>query len=196
MAQLLYQGHGSFRVTAADGRVIYVDPYAGTGYDLPADIILVTHQHGDHNKIELITQKETCRVITNQEALAAGVHQSFQVGDIGVEAVEAGNKNHDPQVCVGYLLTVDGVTLYAAGDTSRTAQMATFAARGLDYALLPGDGKYNMDVAEAAQCAALIGAKHNIPIHLMPGELFSRERAEAFDAPNRLIVEPGETIAL
>ena len=196
MAQLLYQGHGSFRVTAADGRAIYVDPYAGTGYDLPADIILVTHQHGDHNKIELITQKETCRVITNQEALAAGVHQSFQVGDIGVEAVEAGNKNHDPQVCVGYLLTVDGVTLYAAGDTSRTAQMATFAARGLDYALLPGDGKYNMDVAEAAQCAALIGAKHNIPIHLMPGELFSRERAEAFDAPNRLIVEPGETIAL
>jgi hypothetical protein len=42
MAKLYYQGHGSCRVTADDGRVIYVDPYAGGGYDKPADIILVT----------------------------------------------------------------------------------------------------------------------------------------------------------
>ena len=46
MPKLFYQGHGSFRLTANDGRVIYVDPYAGEGYDLPADIILVSHQHG------------------------------------------------------------------------------------------------------------------------------------------------------
>jgi len=38
MAKLLFQGHGSFRITADDGRVIYVDPYAGEGYDLPADL--------------------------------------------------------------------------------------------------------------------------------------------------------------
>jgi len=52
---LLYQGHGSYRLTANDGRVIYVDPYAGGGYDAPADVILVTHGHGDHNKIGLVS---------------------------------------------------------------------------------------------------------------------------------------------
>ena len=37
MPKLFYQGHGSFRLTANDGRMVYVDPFAGSGYDLPAD---------------------------------------------------------------------------------------------------------------------------------------------------------------
>ena len=40
MPKLLYQGHGSFRLTADDGRVIYVDPYAGEGYDAPNKLII------------------------------------------------------------------------------------------------------------------------------------------------------------
>ena len=65
MPELFYQGHGSYRLTANDGRVIYVDPYAGEGYDQPADIILVSHQHGDHNKVELCAKKTDCRVISS-----------------------------------------------------------------------------------------------------------------------------------
>ena len=67
MAKLLFQGHGSFRITADDGRVIYVDPYVGEGYDLPADVILVSHQHSDHNQVELCVQKQDCIIITNAE---------------------------------------------------------------------------------------------------------------------------------
>ena len=66
MPKLLYQGHGSFRLKTNDGRFIYVDPYAGEGYDVPADIILVTHQHGDHTKIQKCVQKSDCRIITKQ----------------------------------------------------------------------------------------------------------------------------------
>jgi len=58
MAKLYYQGHGSFRITLADGRVMYIDPNAGGGYDLPADFILVTHQHSDHNQIKKCVQKK------------------------------------------------------------------------------------------------------------------------------------------
>jgi hypothetical protein len=36
MPKLLFQGHGSLRLTADDGRVIYIDPYKGKGYDLPS----------------------------------------------------------------------------------------------------------------------------------------------------------------
>jgi len=194
--KLYYQGHGSLRVTAVDGRVIYLDPYAGDGYDKPADIILVTHQHDDHNKIGLITQKPGCKVITNAEALEGGKHNTFTVGDITIEAVEANNKNHDPTQCVGFIVTVDGIKMYFPGDTSRTKSMESLAQRKLDYCVFPCDGFYNMDLDEAAECARLIGARANIPIHLKPGELFDRERAEAFKGPNRLIVAAGEEITL
>jgi len=196
MTKLLYQGHGSYRLTANDGRVIFVDPYKGKGYDTPADLILVTHQHGDHNQVHLCTQKPNCRIISNVEALAGGTHNSFDVDGILLQAVEAQNKNHDPKKCVGFLITIDGVKIYASGDTSTTKQMETFAALALDYALFPGDGIFNMGLKEAAECAAMVGAKHNIIIHLSPGKAFSRKKANAWNAPNKLILEPGDEIDL
>ena len=196
MAKLLFQGHGSFRITSDDGRVIYVDPYAGEGYDLPADIILVSHQHHDHNKIELCTQKQGCSIISNVEALAGGKHNNFDINGIEVQSVEAYNNNHKPDECVGFIITVDGVKLYACGDTSKTKQMDSFADMNLDYALFCGDGVYNMSPEEAAECAQIIKAKHNIIIHLTPGQLFDRPKAEAWTAPNKLIVGDGEEIAL
>ena len=195
MPKLLYQGHGSYRLTADDGRIIFVDPYKGKGYDTPADIILVTHQHHDHNKIERCAQKPNCRIITNVEALENGKHKGFDINGIDVLAVEAGNKKHNPKECVGYIITLDGVKIYASGDTSKTTQMESFAAMELDYALFPGDGIFNMGLHESAECAALVGAKHNILIHLKPGESL-RKKAEKWSAPNKLIVDPMEEIEL
>jgi L-ascorbate metabolism protein UlaG (beta-lactamase superfamily) len=39
---------------------------------MPADMILVTHQHKDHNQIKRCTQKPDCRIITNEDALEGG----------------------------------------------------------------------------------------------------------------------------
>ena len=197
MANLLYQGHGSFRLVSDDGIVIYIDPYAGSGYDVPADIILVTHQHEDHNKTGLITQKPGCTVITEVEALTGGKHNTFMINGVDIEAVQAGyNQGHSTENSVGFIIAIDGLKLYFSGDTSKTPQMAEFAARNLDYAFLCGDGFYNMGLEEAAECAKLIGAKHNVPVHLKPGALFDRSLAEQFNAPNRLIIEAGESVKL
>ena len=196
MTTLYYQGHASYRLASDSGVVVYVDPNAGDGYELPADIILVTHQHHDHNKVELPARKADCRVITNKDALAGGRYNSFTERGVTIEAVKAKNLMHNPKKCVGYIITIDGVKIYAAGDTSKTEQMEGFAERQLDYALFPCDGFLNMSLKEAAQCAALVGAKHNIPIHIKPGKLFDRARAEKWDAPNRLILEPGQEITL
>lgn len=196
MTKLLYQGHASIRITSKDGVVIYIDPYAGEGYDVPADIILVTHNHSDHNKIKLVMQKPDCTVITNVQAIKGGEHNSFSINGIEIESVEAHNDNHNRLFSGGYIITVDGIKIYMAGDTSKTEQMETFSEKELDYALLPCDGVYNMDAKEAAECAEIIGAKHNIPIHMKPGSLFDKDIAESFDAPNRLIVEAGEEIEL
>jgi len=196
MAKLLYQGHGSFRITTNNNSVIYVDPYAGKGYDKPADIILVTHQHHDHNKVKLVTQKPDCRLITNKEALEDGKHKMFDIAEIIIEAVEAGNSKQDPKECVGYVIMLDGIKIYAAGDTSKTSQMAELTEKQIDYALFPTDGIFNMGLAEAAECAALVGAKHNIPIHMNPLKLFDKGKAAKWNAPNKLIVSAGEEITL
>ena len=58
---------------------------------------------------------------------------------------------------------------------------------------------YNMDLDEAAECADLVKAKHNIPYHMVDADsasLFDRGRAEQFDVDNRLIIEEGQEIDL
>ena len=172
-AKLLYQGHASMRITTSEGKVIYVDPFAGEGYDKPADLILMTHGHYDHTQKDMITTKNPdCKTITWTEALKDGQLQSFDLGYVNVEAVEAGyNKNHDSKECVGYILTFsNGVTLYLSGDTSTTPQMKELTDRHLDYAFFCCDGVYNMDVTEAIECAKTVGAKHNIPYHMIPAD--------------------------
>lgn len=196
---LLYQGHASARIVTTEGKVIYIDPYAGEGYDLPADLILVTHDHYDHTGIDKISGiNPDCYIITWKEALVGEKYQSFDLGYVEVEAVEAGyNPNHNVSSCVGYILTFsNGVSVYFTGDTSTTPQMSELASRNLDYAFICCDGVYNMGLEEAAECANTINAKHNIPYHIAPGADFDMDKAKAFDAPNKLIVEAGEEIVL
>ena len=201
-ATLLYQGQASIRVVTDEGKVIYIDPYAGDSYELPADLILVTHAHFDHSQTDKVENRnEGCRIITYAEALQDGAHRTFDLGYVTVEAVEAGyNPLHDAGNCVGYVLTFsNGKSVYVTGDTSKTEQMAYMDEMEIDYAFFCFDGVYNMGLEEAAECACLVGAKHNIPYHMTTtttGRQFDREIAEQFDVENRLIVEDGEEILI
>ena len=195
MAEILYQGHGSFRLTTSGGAVIYVDPFAGDGYDRPADLVLVSHEHHDHNEVGLVTLKEGGRILRAVDFLKDGVYQEFCEQGVKIRGTEAYNKNHPKDQCVGFLVEMDGKKLYFACDTSRTEAMEKeLPGEKLNYAFLPIDGVYNMGPKEASQCAALIGAVHSVPVHMMPGALFDRAAAEEFQAEGRVIVEPGETI--
>ncbi|MCR4654725.1 MAG: MBL fold metallo-hydrolase [Lachnospiraceae bacterium] len=201
-ATLLYQGHGSVRIVTGDEKVIYIDPFMGDGYDLPADLILMTHGHYDHTKEDLIASKnQGCTVIKWSDALENGEYHNYDFGFVSVEAVEAGyNKNHDVSECVGFILTFpDGIKAYFSGDTSTTPSMAGFAERKLDYAFLCCDGVYNMDAAEASECAKAIGARHTIPYHMEPVKDksgFDMSVAKSFDAPGKIILQPGEELVL
>ena len=201
MTEILYQGHGSLRITAPEGAVIYIDPFAGKGYDVPADLILVTHGHFDHNKTSKPAKKDGCVIWTYHDFLVDGKYLTKTHGGVTVRAVEAYNKNHPKDECVGFVLMLGEKKVYIAGDTSKTDMMASLAAENLDCAFLPIDGKYNMGPAEAAECAQLIQAKRVVPYHMVPmtplgGKGFDQKRAEEFHAENRVILPAGEALTL
>ncbi len=159
--------------------------------------MLITHEHHDHNDLSKVTLKPDAVVIRSADALAGGQYHTFDnVAGIRVQTVPAGNRNHDPKECVGYILTLDGVTLYHAGDTSTMPHMSVLAPRKLDWVLLPVDGIYNMDPAEASTCARRIGGKHTVPIHTDPSYQYNRTQADRLSCPGKVLLEHGQSVEL
>ena len=196
MAELLYQGHGSYRIRGGEGVVVYVDPYAGRGYDLKADIVLITHEHYDHNDLSLISLKPDGKVFRGRDMTDGVNYASAEYKGVKIRAVPAYNRKHSVRECVGFIVEIDGIKIYASGDTSRTDFMPELKKENIDYAFLPTDGIYNMDAVEASECAELIGAKHTVPVHTCPESLFDDSVAARFNCKNKLVLHPGEEIEL
>lgn len=194
MAELLYQGHGSYRIVSNEGVVIYVDPYAGEGYDMPADIVIVTHEHSDHNQVDLVTLKDDGVILRHRDLFVDGEYPIKKIKKVMIEGTPAENKNHTREECVGFIMTVDGITLYGAGDTNYYPEMERF--NDLDYALLPVDGIYNMSAQEASRCAHVIDSRYFIPIHTSPTQLYDEDIAKSFKSPHALYIKPGERLKL
>lgn len=204
MTRMLYQGHGSYRFVLENGTVVYVDPFAGEGYDLPADLIFVTHEHDDHTCVDKMPHADGCTILRAADFLAIGHAATIESHGVRATNYLASNQYHSPAECVGLALELDDVKFYAAGDTSITEDMSsgTLAELAFDYAVFPCDGFYNMDPAEASDAARLVKAKHSIPVHLVPVHdpanptIFDREAAEAFQAEGSIILEPGQELEL
>ncbi len=176
-------GHDSFRLDGPP--VLYFDPWRLDG-DLPvADMVLVSHQHGDHCSPEDIQKVSGAHTVVVANTLAAEVLPGARVvapGDklsikgLEIEVVPAYNVNkfRAPGVPfhpksdqhVGYIVTMDGVRIYFAGDTDPIPEMNDIIC---DVALLPVSGTYVMTVEEAAQAAQIITPEIVIPMHYGAG---------------------------
>lgn len=194
---LKYITHSFVKIKTSEGKVIYIDPYGIDEFADSADIVLVTHEHSDHNELSRVKQKATCQVIRAANALQGGVYQTFTIGTITIKAVAAFNGYHPKNNSVGYVVEFNGIKLYHAGDTGKITEMADLASQNITYALLPMDSIYTMSPAEATQAAAMIQATHDIPIHTMPPpDTYSDARVSRFTSSNKMIVHPGSTIEL
>lgn len=188
---LTYYGQSSMKIKTSTGTVVYIDPYAPGDYSEKADVILVSHEHQDHNKVELVTQNAGCRILRVTDTINKnGTYNTFTVKGVVIEPTPASNKNHPISSTNGYILTFDGIVLYHASDTSKLDSMASLKARNIDYAFYPIDGQYNMGPAEATECAKIIGARVNIPFHI------GKSDVKDFKADNVLILQNGQTIEL
>ncbi|MBU0926173.1 MAG: MBL fold metallo-hydrolase [Spirochaetes bacterium] len=201
-AELSYFGRASVKIRTASGVVIYIDPYAAGDYSEPADLILVTHGHADHNRVGVVTAKPTTVVaapagaVRAKGARAVSEGDAFAVGAVSIRVLPAANSNHDRSDSVGYLVSFDGIVVYHAGDTDYLPEMEGYKPYGISYALLPCDGAFNMGPEEASRCAGAMGARSVIPIHSSKLGLHDEKNARAVRSAGLVVLKPGEKTSL
>ncbi len=201
-AELTYFGRATVKIRTASGFVLYIDPYAPGDYSEQADLVLVSHGHGDHNRVDLVKLKAGAVIASAPGAVPGkGVRflaegDSFQAGPVSVRALPASNKNHRRGETLGFLVSFDGIVVYHASDTNWLPEMEGFSKYGIGYALLPCDGFYNMGPEEASRCAASVKARTVIPIHSSKSDLFDGKNARAVRGPEVLVLEPGQKTPL
>ena len=194
---LKYNGHSFVKLKSTEGQVVFIDPYNVNDFSDSADVVLITHNHSDHSEINRVKQKTTCLIIRGSEAIDDTVYKSYMIDNIKITAVPAYNSYHLKSSCVGFIVEMDGIKIYHAGDTGKINEMADLAELHLDYALLPMDGTYTMTPEVATTAASMIEAKHDIPIHTMPPPgTYSQSIVDRFTSPNKLIVYPDSSIIL
>ncbi len=185
--------HASMWIEAGDMH-IYVDPVTKSGNRkidcsaMPkADVILVTHEHYDHldkDAIRQLTKDGTQLIMNPAGAKAFGKGQSIANGDklqlkddVSVEAVPAYNTTkghtqfHPKGRDNGYILTIDGLRIYIAGDTEDIEEMASIS--GIDIAFLPCNQPYTMTPEQVVKAAKLIRPKVLFPYHYSETDLTS-----------------------
>lgn len=164
----------------SENKVIYIDPFQINETD-KGDIILITHSHSDHLSIKDIRKIITPKTIlvapkTCEKDLTEFDNKTFllEPGDnidlekIHVEAVPAYNVKktqfHPKEnKWLGYVLTINNITIYHAGDTERIPEMKNIDC---DIAMLPLGQTYTMNsVHDAVKSALDVKAKIAIPIH-------------------------------
>jgi L-ascorbate metabolism protein UlaG (beta-lactamase superfamily) len=180
---ITFIGHGTL-IFDFDGKIIHVDPFGGLAdYDtLPdANIVFITHQHGDHfdaNALDKIRTDKTVVVLTAACADKVAGGMVVKNGDvemvegIKVEVVPAynlvnkrdnGQPYHPKGEGNGYVLTFGDTRVYIAGDTENTPEMK--ALENIDYAFLPMNLPYTMTPEMVADAAAAFKPGVLYPYH-------------------------------
>lgn len=183
--KIVWLGHDSFRIS--NGKTVYIDPYQLKA-EGKADVLLISHEHFDHlslDDIKKVASSSTSVVTTLQcssevkrvnvkEVVVVKPGDKVNVQGIAIEAVPAYNTNkinpgtgkpfHPKEDNkVGFIVTVNNVRIYHAGDTDAIPEMSKIKA---DIALLPVSGTYVMTAEEAAQAVNMIKPKLAIPMHI------------------------------
>ena len=175
--QVLY--HSSIKINKE--KVIYIDPFKIEDDCHDADIIFITHSHYDHYSEEDIKKiikentkivvtndlQETASKLTNEEnVISVQPNEKYCVEGINFETIPAYNTNkqfHPKQNnWVGYVIELNGLKYYIAGDTDITDENKTVKC---DIAFVPVGGSYTMTAKEAADLVNIIKPKIAVPIH-------------------------------
>lgn len=224
--RLRWLGHSAL-LFENDGKHVLVDPFL-TGNpkaairpeDAPADLILISHGHGDHVGDSVAIAKRTGATVASNYEISGWLQQPAQ-GLSKVEGLQHGggftfadwvrvkltlafhgsalpDGSNGGNPC-GFLLTFpDGTKVYDAADTALFGDMALIGEEGLDLALLPIGDYYTMGVDDSIRAIKLLKPKHVIPIHFNTFPPIAQdakawaERVEKETTAKPVVLEPGD----
>jgi L-ascorbate metabolism protein UlaG (beta-lactamase superfamily) len=217
-----FLGHAAFALEH-DGTTLLIDPFltgnpkaAASADEVAADVILLTHGHGDHYGDTVAIAKRTGATVVAITEIAG------EIGEEGVEVVDtnlggtaefgwgsarltpAWHTSTTPKGTVstpaGLVIEFGDKRIYHLGDTALFSDLALPKRRGhLDVALMCIGGHYTMDRFDAVAAAELVGADQVIPCHYNTFPPIETD-AQAFksDVQNAgyaevVVLDPGQT---
>lgn len=230
-AKITFLGHSAFRVISPKGVILYIDPFLSGNPKTPpemktvekADLILVTHGHGDHvGDTVSIAEKTNARVVVIPELgrhLAkkgvknvigmnkGGTYTSHGIAITMVHATHSSSVTEGDQIIytgdpAGFVIRLEnGFTIYHAGDTGLFSDMKLIGELYKpDLSLLPIGSHYTMDPKEATYAAKLLGSRYVIPMHYGTFPVLTGTVEEFLtlmkEVPQTkvIVLKPGETI--
>jgi len=217
--QLTWLGHSC--VLLSGSKKVMIDPFieGGSVAALGPDIVAVTHGHDDHlgEAVALgkttVAISEIAKYLKAQGVPAEGMNIGGTlfvegVGFTMTPALHSGSVG-DPGTgwaggtAAGFVVEMDGVRVYHAGDTGLFSDMKLIGELYRpDVALLPIGGRYTMGTAEAMMAANFVGARTVIPIHYNTWDKIAADPVSFKNAVERVtdirvaVLSPGESIAI
>jgi L-ascorbate metabolism protein UlaG (beta-lactamase superfamily) len=221
-----FLGHGTFLVET-HGTHLLIDPFltgnpaASTTADLvPADVIILSHGHGDHVGDTIDVAKRTgALVVANHEivewltrqglenthAQHIGGQHAFEWGSLKLTIAHHGSMlpdGSDGGNPCGLLLTLDDSTIYHAADTGLFLDMTLIGEVGIDLAILPIGDNFTMGPDDALKAVKMIKPKQVIPDHYNTWPLIAQDadawaqRVKNETDTQPLVLSPGESCQL
>lgn len=220
MPDITFYGHACFSVKQ-NGKTFLFDPFLNgnplspvKADDVEADYIFVSHAHADHLGDAVAIAKRTGATVistfevvqecekhgANGHPMHIGGKKAFEFGYVRVTPAFHGAGIAGGHAC-GFIVNINGFTLYFAGDTSLFGDMKLLGEiERIHLFLVPIGGNFTMDIDDAVYATKLVGADKVIPFHYNtwpvieadPGEF--RTKAEKNTSSACLILTPGETI--
>ncbi|MGQ9538459.1 MAG: metal-dependent hydrolase [Candidatus Bathycorpusculaceae bacterium] len=185
MARITWFGHAAFKIEIAD-KTVLIDPWLDGNPTSPikaseierADIVYVTHDHGDHLGDAVVICKRTGATFVStfelgnyaeekgvKNVLGLNIGGYVEVKGVKLRMVQAFHTS-SRGAPTGVIVEGEDKTVYHAGDTGLFGDMRLFGELyKLDLALIPIGGYYTMGASEAAEAVKLLNPKVVIPMH-------------------------------
>lgn len=160
-------GHACFLIVLASGKKIVTDPFdRKLGYPEPAlsaDIVTVSHQHFDHNAVEMISGKP---VVISE----AGRHEAGGLLITGISSYHDPVRGSQRGKNIIFVIETEGLRICHLGDLGHVLEKSQLEKVGtVDVLMIPVGGFYTIGAAEAVKVVNQLNPKYVVPMHYKTG---------------------------